>query len=80
MLNELMLEIMATGEKTVVQSEPVPMDLTRPVVIHYTSDKGTVVETWEYVPGNQWQADWGAIHGVYYSYLPPQNPVTEEIN
>ena len=71
MPDELMLEIMATGTKTVVESEPVPMDQTRPTVIHYTSDKGTVVETWDYVPGNQWQPDWGAIRGVYYTYVAP---------
>jgi len=68
---ELIWKIMAEGNRIVITSESVPLDQFRPLIVHYTSSLGTAVETWEYVRGNQWQPDWGAIRGVYYSYIPP---------
>jgi hypothetical protein len=75
MNQELIYRIMANGTKTVIEEEPVLDGLTRPLKVQYTSEEGTVIETWEYPPNTAMERYWGAIKGVYYELVEhKQNP------
>lgn len=76
---DLIYVIIAEGHRVVITSESVLLGQTRPLVVHYTSSLGTAVETWNYVPGNEYQPDWGAITGIQYSYVPPESGSIEDL-
>jgi len=69
MNQELISSIMAKGQRTVIEEEPVLGGLTRPLKVQYTSEEGTVIETWSYPPDTAMERWWGAIQGVSYELI-----------
>ena len=76
MNQELIYKIIASGTKTILEEEPVLDGFTRPLKVQYTSDEGTVIETWEYPPDTAMERWWGAIKSVNYELI--ENPETNE--
>lgn len=62
----LIYQIIATGEKTVLTSEPVLEGLTRPLIVQYSASLGVANEIWDYVRDSAMTPWWGAINSVSY--------------